>query len=152
MVKQFRIDHVQGVEILVCEFFAKHTWNKDEVKAYQLYFDDVKKRFDMEPSRNSFRIDLDEWLDQEHEASESFFGLVEPIPIFEPSPHMVIRGAVVNGKIASVAADFAGSVTQNEVLDGLHSFFEFVRSPHWRNSIQVGIEKYGSLFGADNDS
>lgn len=151
MVKQFRIEHLQGVEILVCEFFAKHTWNQDETKAY-LDFLASDEKYHRGMTHSDFRVLLDEWLDHEHPADETFFGLVEPIPIFEPSPHMVIRGAVVNGKIASVAADFAGSVTQNEVLDGLHSFFEFVRSPHWRNSIQVGIEKYGSLFGADIDS
>lgn len=149
MVSQFRIEHLQGVEVLVCEFYAKHTWNPQEIDAYNKFCEESKQA--MIPSPSDFRIALDEWFDQVHDSKESFFGLCQPIPVFEYSPHMVIRGAILDNKIASFSADYAASVSQREVLAGVDRFFEFVRSPHWRNSIALSLSKYGSLFGTDND-
>ena len=150
MVKQFRIEHLHGVEVLVCEFYAKHTWNPQEIDAYHKFREDGK--FTLIPSPNDFRVALDEWLALEHDPQESFFGLSEPIPVYEYAPHMVIRGAIVNNKVASFSADYAASVSQREVLDGVDLFFEFVRSPHWRNTISLSVPNYGSLFVTDNHS
>lgn len=151
MIRQYRIDRYNGIEFLVCEVYFKHTWTQSEVDAFALYFEDTRKRFDLEPTRDSFRIDLDEWLDKDHPSGETFYGLSEPIPSIETIPHIVVRGAIVNNRVASLAADYVGSVTSLEVMDTLQKFFDFVKSPHWRNTVLSQISNYGSLFGSDND-
>lgn len=151
MVKQFRIERLQGVEVLVCEFYAKHTWNKQEMDAYLHHIEGLKfLNLQEKCTQEDFRIELDEWLQKEHAPGDTFCGLTEPIPVYEYSPHMVIRGAIVDNKVASFSCDFAAIVSQLEVLDGVHAFFDFIRSPHWRNTIAMSVPNYGSLFVTDN--
>lgn len=149
MTRQYRIERYQGVEFLVCEFYNRHTWTKSELDAFSKFSDFYKDR--LIASQDDFRVSLDEWLKEDHSPDDTFFGLSEPIPIIEYIPCVVVRGAVVNNKIASVACDFQPSVTPLEVMDCIGKLFEFVRSPHWRNTILHSISDYGTLFGPDND-
>lgn len=153
MIKQFRIDRFQGVEFLVLEAYNRHTWTKTETDAYLHYLDGLEfLNLKESCTRDDFRILLDEWLEKEHAEGETFSGLSEPIPVVESIPCVVVRGAIVNNKVASIAADFMASVTPLEVMDLVGKFFEFVRSPHWRNTINHSIQKYGSLFGSEDDT
>lgn len=147
MIKQFRIDRFNGIEFLVLECYERHTWTKSENDAFASYIEQVPSP----GSRSDFRVLLDEWLSQEHPDGEFFFGLKEPIPVIDSLPFIVVRGAVVNNRIASVAADFVGSVTPLQVMDAVGDLFDFVRSPHWRNTILHSISDYGSLFGSSDD-
>lgn len=150
MIKQFRLDRFNGIEFLVLECYERHTWSKSENDAY-LAFMDAPGSIHVGISRNEFRILLDEWLAQDHSDDESFYGLVEPIPVIDSLPSIVVRGAVVKNRIASVAADFMQSVTPLQVMDAVGDLFEFLRSPHWRNTILNSISDYGSLFGSSED-
>lgn len=151
MIKQYRIDRFNGVEFLVCEAYNRHTWTKSEVDAY-LEFMDAPGSIHIGITQPEFAALLDEWLQEEHDPQDSFYGLREPIPAVESIPCVVVRGAIVNSKVASIAADFMASVTPLEVMDLVGKFFEFVRSPHWRNTIYHSIQKYGSLFGSEDDT
>lgn len=147
MIKQFRLDRFNGVEFLVLELYSGHTWTKFEVDAFSRFMEEDPSH----ASRSDFRILLDEWLSSDHPDGESFYGLTEPIPVIEYLPCIVVRGAIVNNRIASIAADFLGSVTSLEVQDSIGKLFEFVRSPHWRNTILNSISDHGSLFGPIDD-
>lgn len=147
MIRQYRIDRFNGVEFLVCEVYNRHTWTKEEVGAYARFRDDAGNEHN---SQADFRAFLDDWLLLDHSPDETFFGLREPIPVVESIPCLVVRGAIVNNRVASLAADFQQSVTPLEVMDIIGKFFEFVRSPHWRNTILHSISDYGTLFGPDN--
>lgn len=151
MIKQYRIDRFNGIEWLVCEVYFKHTWNKQENDAYAAFMD-VPGDIHVGISRSEFRVLLDEWLDKDHLPDETFFGLRESIPVVETIPHLVIRGAIVNNKIASLNVDYMVSVTPTVVMDSVSCFYGFVRSPHWRSSISNMIDRYGSLFGTSDDS
>lgn len=151
MIKQFRIDRFNGVEFLVLEAYNRHTWTKSEVDAY-LAFMDAPGGIHVGISQDDFACLLNEWLSEEHDPQESFYGMREPIPVVESIPSVVVRGAIVNNKVASIVADFMASVTPLEVMDLIGKFFEFVRSPHWRNTIKCSIQRYGSLFGPEDDS
>lgn len=150
MIRQYRIDRFNGVEFLVCEVYNRHTWNKEEMEAYARFMEE-KGDFYKGFSQADFRTILEEWTKEEHSSEETFYGLREPIPVVEYIPCIVVRGAIVNNRVASLAADFQPSVTPLEVMDIVGKFFEFVRSPHWRNTILHSISDYGTLFGADND-
>lgn len=149
MIKQFRIDRFNGVEYLVCEFFERHTWTQAEREAFEAFSSMTPYQ---RKTRDDFRIMLDEWLQVDHEAAESFFGLKEPILVIDNVPHMVVRCAVVDNKLASLLVEFLPTVTWLEVMDGVGAMHSFIRSPHWRNTISCNIEKYGSLFGPEADS
>lgn len=151
MIKQFRLDRFNGVEYLVCEFFEKHTWSQAEVDAYSSFMD-TPGSIHIGFTRDEFRILLDEWCEVSRSDNESFYGLREPIPVIDSVPHMVIRSAVYNNRLASLQVDFMPTVTPLEVIDGVQSMYDFIRSPHWRNTISLSISRYGSLFGSDNDS
>lgn len=151
MIRQYRIDRFNGIEWLVCEIFFKHIWNKEESDAFAVFLD-APGGIHNGISKSEFRVLLDEWLSKEHAPQDSFYGLVEPIPVVESIPHLVIRGAIVNNKVASLNVDYMDSVTPLVVMDSVSHFYEFVRSPHWRNAIATQISNYGSLFGTENDS
>lgn len=151
MIKQFRLDRFNGVEVLVCEFYNRHTWTKDENDAYNLFLEDHLDAPDSYLPYD-FRYLLDEWLDKEHEPGSTFYGLTEPIPVIESIPCIVVRGAVVNNRIVSISSEFSSSVTPLEVMDAIGKLFEFVRSPHWRNTILRSVSDHGTLFGSDNNS
>lgn len=156
MIRQFRLDRYNGVEVLVCEFYNRHTWTKEENEAYSRFLDDLRdlpsgKTVEQVYSHSDFRNLLDEWLDKEHEFGSTFYGLTQPISVIESIPCIVVRGAVVSNRIVSVSSEFASSVTPLEVMDAIGKLFEFVRSSHWRNTILRSVSDYGTLFGSDND-
>ena len=152
MIRQYRLDRFNGVEWLVCEIYFKHTWTQSEVQSY-LSFLDAPGDIHLGVTRDDFRHLLDEWLDQEHEEGETFFGLSQPIPAIETVPHLVLRGAILDrNRVGSLAVDFLPSVTVVEVKDAVNQFLDFTRSPHWRNTVLTQISNYGALFGSDNDS
>lgn len=150
MIRQYRIDRFNGMEFLVCEVYFKHTWTQAETKAY-LDFMDAPGGIHVGISNQDFRVLLGEWCEEEHAPGESFFGLTEPIPVIENVPYIVIRGAMVNNRCCSMSVDYANSVTYTEVFDCLQRFYDFLKSPHWRNSVLRSIENYGSLFGSEDD-
>lgn len=148
MIKQFRVDRFNGVEYLVCEMFARHTWTKEEVTAYNSALDvwkDSRGYF----SQAEFRVMLDEWLSSDRSENDTFFGLVDPIPLVELVPHVVLRAPVVKNRAAALSVEYASSVTTVEIMDAVQAFYEFLRSPHWRNTIAHSISDYGSLFGSN---
>ena len=150
MIRQWRIDRFNGIEFLVCEVYFKHTWTQSEVDAFQRYLADGN--VSGYQTREDFRVLLDEWLGKEHDKPDTFYGLSEPIPAIETVPHLVIRGAVISNRIASLQADYMDSVTPLVVMDCIGKFYEFVRSPHWRNTLATNISNYGSLFGTQDNS
>lgn len=151
MIRQYRVDRFNGIEWLVCEIYFRHTWNKEENDAFSDFLD-APGSIHVGISKSEFRVLLDEWLEKDHLPQESFYGLKDPIPVIETIPHLVIRGAIVNNKVASLNVDYMDSVTPQVVMDSISVFYAFVRSPHWRSTVSSNIEKYGSLFGSDNDS
>lgn len=151
MIKQYRIERYNGIEWLVCEVYFKHTWNKQENDAYAEFIN-APGDINIGISKSEFRLLLDEWLEKEHLPQDTFFGLSESIPVVETIPYLVMRGAIVNNRIASLNVDYMASVTPQVVMDSISGFYGFVRSPHWRSSISNMIDRYGSLFGPDNDS
>lgn len=149
MIRQWRIDRFNGIEWLVCEVYFKHTWNKQENDAYAAFLD---LPANAGISKSEFRVLCDEWFQKDHEPHDSFFGLVEPIPVIECLPHLVIRGAIVNNRVASLNVDYMDSVTPQVVMDSVSNFYGFMRLPHWRSSVSSMVSKYGSLFGSEDDS
>lgn len=151
MIKQYRLERYNGIEWLVCEIFFKHTWNKQENDAYAEFLE-APGDINVGISRAEFCHLLDEWLEKDHLPQETFYGLSEPISVVETIPHLVMRGAIVDNRIASLNVDYMNSVTPQVVMDSISTFYGFVRSPHWRSSISNMIDRYGSLFGSSDDS
>lgn len=149
MIRQYRIDRFNGIEFLVCEVYFKHTWTQSENEAFAAFMD--KEGEYQLSTRSDFRTLCNEWFEAEHSSGETFYGLSEPIPAIETIPQIVVRGAIIDNRVASLAADYVGGVTSLEVMDTLQKFFDFVKSPHWRNTVLSQISNYGSLFGSDND-
>lgn len=150
MIRQYRIDRFNGLEWLVCEIYYKHTWNKEENEAFMAFLE-APGSTHIGISKGEFRVLLDEWLDKDHSPQDNFYGLTEPIPVIESIPHLVIRAAIVNNKVASLNVDYMESVTPQVVMDAISVFYAFVRSPHWRSTVLSNIDKYGSLFGSSED-
>lgn len=150
MIRQYRIDRYNGLEFLVCEVYFKHTWTQSESDAYTRYVEEMGASYQAF-TRSDFRTVCNEWFDEEHPSGETFYGLSEPIPAIETIPQIVVRGAIINNRVASLAADYVGGVTSLEVIDTIQKFFDFMKSPHWRNTVLSQISNYGSLFGSDND-
>lgn len=151
MVRQYRIDHLNGLEILVCEVFRKHQWTQIENEALNSWILKNSLGSIGINKRSSFLDEFNDWLHLEHDSTESFYGLTEPIPTFDYLPCIVLRGAIVDNRIASLQVDYIGSVVPPVIVDEVKSFYDFLRSPHWRNTISCQLEQYGSLFGSDND-
>lgn len=151
MIRQYRIDSFNGIEWLVCEVYFKHTWTKEENDAFSAFMD-APDGIHVGISREEFRVLFNEWLEKEHSPQESFYGLLEPIPVIEGVPHLVLRSAVVGNKLANLNVEYRDSVTPQVVMDAISRFYAFVRSPHWRNAIATQISNYGSLFGSEDDS
>lgn len=152
MFRQYRIDRFNGLEVLVCEIFRKHTYTQLEYEAF------FKWKLEQEKIRpNSlyldcdFRAELIEWLHQEHELEETFFGISEPIPVYDYQPHIVIRGVIVDNRIASLQVDCSASTLPPEVLDAVNKFYGVLDSRHWRDMVDHQHEKYGSLFESSDD-
>lgn len=153
MVRQYRIERFNGVEFLVCETYVKHTMTQTESEAFIRWKSD-KDESDPAPMvhlYSEFKEELDEWLRQEHDKSETFYGLREPIPTMEPFPSIVTRCAVVNNRPASLQVDFVQSVVAPEVLDEAQRLFEVFRSSYWRSMVSRQVERYGTLFSSEDD-
>lgn len=148
MVRQYRIERLQGLEILVCEVYDRYCWSASDNEAFERWRSGNDR---MENPREVFRHLLEEWLNEEHSPEDTFFGIREPIPSLEWIPSVVIRSAIVNNRPVQLQVDFKSSVVNIVVEDEIHRFFEFLKSPHWRNTIQHQISAYGSLFASIDD-
>lgn len=152
MKRHYRIDRFNGMELLVCEVFTKHTWSQAENVAF---FNWKEERF---PNREAsqdlslralFLADLDDVLNDE--SRKDFYGLTGPIPAFNFLPSLIIRGPVIDNRIMSLQVEYDGTILPPVVCEEIRRFYEVVESPHWRDMISHQVEQYGTLFGAQDD-
>lgn len=148
MIRQYRIERFQGMEVLVCECFRKHTWTQSEYDAYLKWTESVHEPFS---SQEDFKSLLVEFLEDPKNEGQSFFGLFDPIPLFDSYPCLVLRGIIADNKAASLQADYVSSMLPPEILHEISVFYGVFDSRHWRNMVSTQIEKYGSLFGSEDD-
>lgn len=146
MVRQYRLERLQGLEVLVCEVYRLHTWTQSEYDAYQSWKSAQPDLPDLD------QLDFKEVLeDQLRSGKEQFFGLTDIIPLYDSFPAIVLRGIIVDNRIANLSADYVGSVLSTEVIEEIRSFYGVMDSKHWRNMVSCQVERYGSLFTSDND-
>lgn len=146
MVRQYRLERMQGLEVLVCEIFRLHTWTQAEYDAYQRWKDSLLYQEDCE------QIDFKEALEYAlNNGKDEFFGLADIIPLYDSFPAIVLRGIIVDNRIANLSADYNGSVLPIEVIEEIRAFYGLLDSKHWRNTVSCQIERYGSLFESNND-
>lgn len=150
MVRQYRIERIQGMEFLVCEVFDRYFWNQGQYEAFQAWSKTLPEG--CKASYSDFRIELNEWCDQEHDENDTFFGLKEPIPAISPIPCIVMRGLIINQVLRSFQIETSESVTSLFLEDEFHRFVRFTSNPHWRNTVAHQLEQYGSLFTSQDDS
>ena len=119
MIRQYRIDRYNGQELLVCEVFRRHTFTQLEQDALFKYREHEREnRRDPEHfvSVYDFRCALSDFLEQKENYDEdgklvrTFFGLSEPIAVYDSIPCIIIRGVVYQNRIASLAVDYKQSV------------------------------------------
>lgn len=146
MVRQYRLEHFNGMEILVCEVFQKHLFNQVETQAF-LQFNEHNAEH---VPQAEFRVLVNEELDKP--GVDSYLGLTEPIPVFDLVPSLVVRAPVVDNRPAQLQVDFLRSVTSLEIQDEVKRFLDVFRSAHWRASVSRQVESYGSLFASEDDS
>lgn len=152
MVRQYRIDRYNGLEVLVCECYRKHTWTQLEYDAFSAWKSDREKTLPpMIHLQSDFIIELNEWLDEAVENNQTFFGLVEPIPVYDPYPAIVLRSVVVDNRPASLQVDYLQSVLSPEILEEVKRFYGVFDSRHWRNMVAHQVENYGTLFTSSDD-
>lgn len=149
MVRQYRIDRFNGMEILVCEVYRKHTWSQSEFEAWQAWKLDHKDVPDSR-SQSEFRLDLDDFLCEHSEDGSRFYGLSFPIPVYDHFPAIVLRGAVVDNRIVSLQVDYNSAVLSPEIYDAVVKFYGVVESRHWRDMVAHQIERYGTLFESED--
>lgn len=152
MVRQYRIDRLNGLEVLVCEVYRKHTWSQSEYEAFHAWKCEREKSCALNYCiESNFSLELNEWLDSEHDSKDSFFGLVEPVSVYDPYPAIVLRGVVIDNRIASLQVDYVSSVLSPEIFSEVNKFYGVMDSRHWRNMVSHQVDRYGSLFESDND-
>lgn len=160
MIRQYRIDRYNGQEILVCEVFRRHTFTQLEQDALFKYREHEREnRRDPEHfvSVYDFRCALSDFLEQKENYDEdgklvrTFFGLSEPIAVYDSIPCIIIRGVVYQNRIASLAVDYKQSVLSPEVIDEINRFYGLLDSRHWRDMVSKQIDTYGSLFEPADD-
>lgn len=153
MIRQYRIERFQGMEVLVCECFRKHTWTQSENDAFIAWkHDEELRRPNQVYLREDFNRQLDDFLaGQTFSDSSSFYGLFEPIPVFDSYPCLILRGVVAGNKLASLQVDYVSSMLPPEILHEISEFYGVFDSRHWRNMVSIQVEKYGSLFGSEDD-
>lgn len=137
---------MQGLEVLVCEIFRLHTWTQTEYDAYQSWKQAQPDSPDLDQS--DFKEVLE---DQLQNGKEQFFGLTGIIPLYDSFPAIVLRGIIVDNRIANLSADYNGSVLPIEVIEEIRAFYGLLDSKHWRNTVACQIERYGLLFESNND-
>lgn len=147
MIRQYRIDRFNGLEVLVCEVYRKHTWNQFEYEAFQAW----KQHRDIAFEMSDFVYELNEWLEKEHDSKDTFFGLVEPIPVYDLYPAIVLRGVVVDNRIVSLQVDYVSSVLYPEIYHEVNEFYGVMDSRHWRDMVAHQLQRYGSLFESADD-
>lgn len=150
MVRQYRIDRFNGLEFLVCEVYDRYFWSSLEYDAFNEWAKSLPEG--CKASHSDFRVELNEWCDQEHSEHDTFYGLVEPIPSISPIPCMVLRGVIIDKRVRSLEVDFQESQTSLYVVEEVKSFMRFTDNPHWRNSVACQFEKYGTLFTSQDDN
>lgn len=152
MIRQYRIDRYNGLEVLVCDVYRKHTWTQSEYEAFHAWkLDEEKKRPNEVYLVSDFRSAFEEWLKGDLSSQETFYGLRDPISVYDNYPHIVLRGVIVENRIASLQVDYVSSVLPPEVLDEVNRFYGVLDSCHWRDMIDHQLQRYGSLFAPDND-
>lgn len=153
MIRQYRIEHFNGLEMLVCEVFRKHTWTQSEYEAWQLWKrDEAKVRPNQVYLQSDFRADLVEFLSNLKPGEDSkYYGLSEPIPVYDVFPHVVLRGVIVDNRIASLQVDYTGDMLPLEIQFEVKAFYEVMDSRHWRDTVAHQLEKYGTLFTSEDD-
>lgn len=152
MVRQYRIDRFNGLEVLVCEIFRKHLYTQREYEAFHAWkLEQEKIRPNQVYLDSDFRSDLNDWLDAEHSEKDTFFGISDPIPTYDYQPYMVLRGVIVDNRIVSLQVDYDGATLSPEVVDAVQKFYSVLDSRHWRDMVSHQIERYGSLFASADD-
>ena len=149
MVRQYRIERYNGLEVLVCEVFDRYLWSKEQYAAW-LSWKEFNKDIPGSYTYDDFRVLLDEWCNEEHSSEDSFFGLKSPIPVINPFPSIVFKGVVQNNRFLHFEFDRLESVENGLLLDEVQKFVHFLDSPHWRNNVARQYERYGLLFESDN--
>lgn len=133
MLRQYRIERVQGIEFVVQETFRNYTWTKDEFDRFAKQVSAMDNVQDVELARAQFRIDNE-------------------IPVYEQFPCVVVRGAVADNRVVEFYASCDSVVNRPLFQSEIDRFFGVFDSKHWRNMIACQRDNYGSLFGSDNDS
>lgn len=160
MIRQYRIDRFNGQEILVCEVFRRHTFTQLEQDALFKFRERERElRNDPEFSASvyDFRCALSDFLEQTDNYDENgkllrtFFGLSEPVAVYDSLPAIIIRGVVYQNRIASLAVDYQQSVLSPEVVDEINRFYGVLDSRHWRDMVSKQLDGYGSLFEPSDD-
>lgn len=150
MVRQYRIERIQGLEFLVCEVYDRYFWNQGEYGAWQNWSKTLPEG--CKPTYEDFRVELNEWCDRDHDEKDTFFGLREPIPAISPVPCVVLRGLIMNGVLRQFSIDTSEAVTSLLLEDEFHRFVRYTANPHWRNTVAHDIERYGTLFTPQDDN
>lgn len=146
MVRQYRIDRFNGMEILVCEVYDRHLFTQSEHEALVAYNEEHLQ----DPVSNSdFRTIVNEALAQE--GVDSYLGLKWPIPVYDSTPCVILRGPVVDNRIVSLQAEYLPSLSHVVVCDEIWKFYQLMDSRHWRDTINHQLERYGSLFEPEDD-
>lgn len=160
MIRQFRIDRFNGQEILVCEVYRRHTFTQLEEDAL-FKFREREREFRHDPEFSAsvydFRRALSDFLEQKENYDDNgnllrtFFGLSEPVAVYDSLPAVIIRGVVYQNRIASLAVDYQQSVLPPEVVDEVNRFYDLLDSRHWRDFVSRQLDEYGSLFAPADD-
>lgn len=160
MIRQYRIDRYNGQEILVCEVYRRHTFTQLEQDAlfkFREHEREIRRDPEYSASVYDFRCALSDFLvqkenyDDDGKLIRTFFGLSEPIAIYDSLPCIIIRGVVYQNRVASLAVDYQQSVLSPEVIDEITRFYGLFDSRHWRDMVSKQIDIYGSLFEPADD-
>ena len=146
MVRQYRIDRFNGMEILVCEVFRKHLFTQSEHDALVKY---NEEHLDAPLTDSDFRTIVNEELSKD--GVDEFLGLRWPIPLYDATPELILRGPVVENHLVSLQVEYVPSVLPPQVLDEVNRFYGVLDSRHWRSTITNQLERYGSLFESADD-
>ena len=150
MKRHYRIDRFNGMDLLVCEVFQKHTWSQNENDAFFQWKEEQEKtRPDQLYLPADFKYELEEALKRED--VKEYFGLKEPIPVFNWLPSIILRGPVFDNRIMSLQVEYDGSVLPPVIFEEIRRFYDVVDSLHWRNMIAHQVEDYGTLFTSPDD-
>lgn len=152
MKRHYRIDRFNGMELLVCEVFTKHTWSQAENDAFFHWKEDKFPNRELSQELNLrylFLADLDDVLNDE--SRKDFYGLTGPIPVYNFLASLILRGPVFDNRIMSLQVEYDGTVLPPVVCEEIRRFYEVLDSPHWRDMISHQVEQYGTLFGSKDD-